>query len=393
MRQNAAGSLSHCNCWIFFIVVFSQCFHRFSVETCQAHFDYISKHARLVTNRFRLNGDKYITFATRLKYIAGRLSLDTGSVQALNQNTRRKTMFKKSVITTGIGLFLLLNHVSSMAVEAQALDVKKHMVNGYEMAYVEKGSGKPVIFVHGSLSDYRTWLPMLDDFSESSRAISVSLRHFYPEQWDGKGDDISLQQHADDIAAFIKGLKLENAVVIGHSRGAAVAMLMASQHPQLASKLILADPMLITSINPGDAELQDAEKVRRSLSDNVMKYFNAGDADGGLQAFVDYVGGKGTWEKAPDNTRQLLRENAWTLTSMPRDLDTAFTCSNAGAIDVPVLLVTGDRSPARYRSMHSALQNCLPESSQVTIADSGHMMIRSNPTEFAFETQYFITGE
>jgi pimeloyl-ACP methyl ester carboxylesterase len=170
-------------------------------------------------------------------------------------------------------------------------------------------------------------------------------------------------------------------------------MLMASQHPQLASKLILADPMLITSINPGDAELQDAEKVRRSLSDNVMKYFNAGDADGGLQAFADYVGGKGTWEKAPEKTRQLLRENAWTLTSMPQDMKTTFTCRNAGAIDVPVLLVTGDRSPARYRSMHSALQNCLPESSQVTIADSGHMMIRSNPTEFAFETQYFITGE
>ena len=68
-------------------------------------------------------------------------------------------------------------------------------------------------------------------------------------------------------------------------------------------------------------------------------------------------------------------------------------CSNAEAISVPVLLVTGDRSPARYARMHSALQTCLPQSNHIVIADSGHMMIRSNPTEFTFETQYFITGE
>lgn len=300
---------------------------------------------------------------------------------------------RKQINKFCLGFCLLIAQANLLAAEQQTPAVKKVAVNGYEMAYVEQGSGTPVIFVHGSLSDYRTWLPMLDDFSENNRAISVSLRHYFPEIWDGNGDDISLQQHADDIAAFIQELNLGSAVLIGHSRGAAVAMLAASQHPELVSKMILADPTPIASINPADNELQNAHAVRSSMSNEVMKYFKAGDAESGLKAFVDYVGGEGTWERAPDDTRNYLRENTWTLISMPQDLETSFTCSNAEAISVPVLLVTGDRSPARYARMHSALQTCLPQSNHIVIADSGHMMIRSNPTEFTFETQYFITGE
>ena len=130
----------------------------------------------------------------------------------------------------GCGLFFLQSGV--LLADENPSDVKTVHVNGYDMSYVEKGSGTPVIFVHGSLSDYRTWLPLLDDFSENNRAISLSLRHYYPEKWDGKEGEISLQRHADDVAAFIGKLNLGPAFIIGHSRGAAVAMLVASQHPE-----------------------------------------------------------------------------------------------------------------------------------------------------------------
>lgn len=299
----------------------------------------------------------------------------------------------KKLMTGCVGIFLLFSHATLMAGEQAQPAVKTIKVNGYNMAYVEQGSGAPVIFVHGSLSDYRTWLHLMEDFSESNRAISVSLRHYYPEKWDGKGDDISLQQHADDIAAFIKEMDLGSAVLIGHSRGAAVAMLMASQHPTLVSKLILADPTPLPSMMPEDTELQAEFAVRSSMISAVMKYFEAGDAESGLREFVDYVAGKGAWEKAPENIRSELRDNSWTLTSMPQDMDTVFSCQHAESISVPVLLVTGDRSPERHGRMQSALKTCLPQSSQIVIADSGHMMINSNPTEFTFETQYYISDE
>ncbi len=299
----------------------------------------------------------------------------------------------RKLITFIAGCGLLLIKPALLSADQASTETKTIDVNGYSMSYVERGDGTPVIFVHGSLSDYRTWLPLLDDFSENNRAISLSLRHYYPEQWDGNGDQISLQSHADDVAAFIEKLNLGPAFVVGHSRGAAVAMLMASQHPQLVRKLILADPSTLSSLLPGDPELLAAEQIRRKMSAEIMKYYRAGDMDSGLEVFVDYVAGPGAWERTPDKIRNVLRDNSWTLSSMVADMETSFDCANAANISAPVLLVTGDRSAARYSSMHSALQPCLPEASKITIADAGHMMFQSNPTEFAFEVQYFIASE
>jgi len=291
----------------------------------------------------------------------------------------------------GCGLLFFQHH--ALLADELLSDVKTVHINGYDMSYVEQGSGTPVIFVHGSLSDYRSWLPLLDDFSENNRAISVSLRHYYPEKWDGKEGDISLQQHADDLAALIGKINLAPASIIGHSRGAAVAMLMASQHPQLVNRLILADPSPLASILPEDADLRAAEKVRSEMITDIMKHYRAGDTESGLKEFVNYVAGSDVWDKTPDKIRNVLRDNSWTLTSMQQDMDTQFSCANASSITAPVLLVTGDRSASRYRSMHSSLEPCLSEVSKVTIADAGHMMFQSNPTEFSFEVQYFISPE
>ena len=85
-------------------------------------------------------------------------------------------------------------------------EVKTLRVNNYDMSYVESGKGAPLVLVHGALNDYRNWLPLLKEFGDSNRTIAVSLRHYYPERWDGKGSDLSLQQHADDLVAFIRAL-------------------------------------------------------------------------------------------------------------------------------------------------------------------------------------------
>jgi hypothetical protein len=61
--------------------------------------------------------------------------------------------------------------------------VKSIEVNGYPMAYHEGGSGMPLSLVHVQYS-----------------VIAVSLRHYFPEPWDGRGDDFSILQHADDLA-------------------------------------------------------------------------------------------------------------------------------------------------------------------------------------------------
>jgi len=84
--------------------------------------------------------------------------------------------------------------------------VKATQVNGYDMAYVEQGQGVPLVMIHGSLSDYRAFRAQREPFGGKYRAIAVSLRHYYPEPWNGRGGSFSERQHAADVAAFIKSL-------------------------------------------------------------------------------------------------------------------------------------------------------------------------------------------
>ena len=84
---------------------------------------------------------------------------------------------------------IMFGHARMAVANQWQPQVKTVRVNNYDMAYVERGSGVPLILVHGSLSDYRTWLPLMAELSETNRTIAISLRHYYPEQWDGKGDD------------------------------------------------------------------------------------------------------------------------------------------------------------------------------------------------------------
>ena len=80
-------------------------------------------------------------------------------------------------------------------------------VNGYDMAYLEIGAGPPLVCVHGTLGDFRTWSAVLGPLSKQHRVIAVSLRRFFPEHWDGVGDDYQMAQHVADVIAFIEQLE------------------------------------------------------------------------------------------------------------------------------------------------------------------------------------------
>jgi len=119
-------------------------------------------------------------------------------------------------------------------------------VNGYDMAYLDVGHGPPLVCVHGSLCDFRIWSCVLGPLSRPHRVLAVSLRHFFPEQWDGIGDTYSIAQHVDDVIVFIEklGLKLGFGPVdlMGHSRGGHISFRVARRRPDLVAKLILAEP-------------------------------------------------------------------------------------------------------------------------------------------------------
>jgi pimeloyl-ACP methyl ester carboxylesterase len=267
--------------------------------------------------------------------------------------------------------------------------VKAVEVNGYDIAYVERGAGIPVIFVHGSGLDYRYFAAQMEPIGAKYRAISVSLRHHYPEPWRGDGD-FSLNQHAADLAAFIRTLGAGPVHVVGHSRGATVALYTTRMAPHLIRSLTFAEGGAgMPAFSPDDP----AVAGRRAAAFRAMTgQLSKGDADGGLKTFMEFVGGPGAWEKTPEPARQVLRDNAWTLAMS--EADTAswppFSCEDARRINVPVLLLGGDASPPTFGATLDKVQSCLAKSERRIIQKTGHAMPRVNPSGFNSTVLSFI---
>jgi len=95
--------------------------------------------------------------------------------------------------------------------EARAIpEVKSIFINGDSIHYIDVGKGDPVVFVHGTLGDYRIWGAQMDTFAKNHRVIAYSRRFAYPnKQVINDSADYTVVPHAKDLAEFIRALNLE----------------------------------------------------------------------------------------------------------------------------------------------------------------------------------------
>src|SRR6202012_2692893 len=130
------------------------------------------------------------------------------------------------------------------------------------------------------------------------RVIAVSLRHFFPEHWDGLGDDYRMARHVADVIAFIEQIDPKPVDLMGHSRGGHISFRIAQQRPELLRKLVLAEPGgdLDASLDPVGAGAPSATRTRIGSSADMIRN---GDSEGALKGFVDGVDGAHAWARLP----------------------------------------------------------------------------------------------
>lgn len=263
-------------------------------------------------------------------------------------------------------------------------------VHGYPLAYVEAGTaGPPLLLVHGSINDYRSFGEQMRPLAEHARTIAVSLRHAYPERWDGRGDDFTVEQHAADLAAFIAAQAQGPMHVLGHSRGGAVAIALALAHPAAVRTLILADPGGLESLLPASAEGEAMARQSAEMFARLRAHLATGDEASALERFVDDLNGPGAWARRTPALRQVMLDNVRTGPACAER--PAFTSRQIASLALPILPVTGAQSPPRYRLMLDAMRaqnaNVRPV---VTIAGAAHAMHRENAPAFNDAVHAFI---
>jgi pimeloyl-ACP methyl ester carboxylesterase len=105
-------------------------------------------------------------------------------------------------------------------------------VNGLKMYYDIRGEGKPAVYIHPFVSH----CGLVSGLPKNRQWIVMDL------QGHGRTADIdrplTCEQHADDIAALLKYLKIEKTDFFGDSFGGTIAVMMAVRHPQLVRRVV-----------------------------------------------------------------------------------------------------------------------------------------------------------
>ena len=135
------------------------------------------------------------------------------------------------------------------------MPVKTIMLSSGKLAYVEKGSGKTILFIHGLGGNLSHWLKSVNELSGSYKCIAIDLPGYgwSDKSVDTKGKD-RVQFYADAITEFLKKKKIKKVMLAGHSMGAQVAIITALQN-KAVKKLILVAPAGLETFTEKEAQL------------------------------------------------------------------------------------------------------------------------------------------
>ena len=163
------------------------------------------------------------------------------------------------------------------------LPVKTIELSTGKLAYVEKGKGKTILFIHGLGGNLSHWLKSVNELSAAYKCIAIDLPGY---GWSDKNVDTNrqdrLQFYADAIGEFLKKKKIKKAILVGHSMGGQTAIIAALQNKSI-NKLILVAPagletftekeaqLLITSTPASFFEKQDEAVIRNNFKLNFFE--------------------------------------------------------------------------------------------------------------------------
>lgn len=263
------------------------------------------------------------------------------------------------------------------------------VIGGRLIAYREVGEGDPVVFVHGGVSDLRTWDEHLPVIGKHFRAISYSRRYARPNEGIPPGQDDQILPHVEDLAAFIKKIATGPSHIVAHSWGGVVALYAAMHHPELVQSLALIEPPAINLFvdnPPKPSQILPLLFTRPQTAfaiiklgaitmDPAEKAFRDGDDKTAIEIFGRGVLGKKRFAAlSPERYQQIWHNRNADKAQLLGAGFPPISDADVRTIEVPVLLISGRESPKLFRLLNKRLSELLPNSESVTIEGASHIV-------------------
>jgi pimeloyl-ACP methyl ester carboxylesterase len=236
----------------------------------------------------------------------------------------------------------------------------------------EAGSGPVVVCLHSNASSSSQWRALMDRLAPRFRVLAVdSLGSGKSPPW----PEDAVGALSDEIALLepILSRASEPVALVGHSYGAALALVAAVQRPDRVRALALYEPTLFALVDAESPPPNAADGIRHAV-DLAASALAAGHRSAAAEHFIDYWMGPGTWRDTPEPRRAPIeaamvniRRWAHALLGEPTPL------AALAALDIPVLLMLGKDSPASSRGVAQLLARALPRLRAVEFEGLGHM--------------------
>lgn len=250
-------------------------------------------------------------------------------------------------------------------------------IDDHQIHVIDRGSGTPVLFIHGFPLQAAMWDYQIDAIVEAGyRAIALDLPGFGASPAPAKPTDITMDAYADIVAGVARELGIEKAVLAGLSMGGYVVFAVARRHPELLDGIVLAD----TRAQADDGNtwqdrtdqqtaLQEGEAIDSLAKTMVEKVL--GRPALRHQDLVDYVVALMT-----GNTAEGL---IGALEAMKHRPDSMLTLAQ---LDTPALVLVGTQDRLTPLIEANLIRSKLGDAELVTIAEAGHLSNIENPYDF-----------
>jgi pimeloyl-ACP methyl ester carboxylesterase len=244
------------------------------------------------------------------------------------------------------------------------------------LVYQEQGDGAPVVFVHGAVTDYRAWEAQRQAIAPHYRFIGLNLRDHGPAPWSDDGSKYSVTTHADDIAAFIRGLNAGPVDLVGWSYSGPIVLLVALQHPELVHSLTIHEPASVSFVTDAE-DLKVAGEDRKAMLGPAIAASKAGDIAAVARLVPAGVNNQpDVFEAVTPELRSMFLDNARTLALMiAAPPPPPITCDQLRQIKMPVLVTQGEATRPFYRIASEGAAKCIPGAEFVGIPGGRHLAI------------------
>jgi pimeloyl-ACP methyl ester carboxylesterase len=251
---------------------------------------------------------------------------------------------------------------------------------GGKLAYTETGSGSPLILVHGSPGDGRSWSRVASRLTDHFRVLTPDLPGY------GGSDALPIAASGRTAAMGAAVGELiatcrEPVRLCGHSYGGNVALHAAISHAERIHCLTLLEPVFFRSlylVRDEDA-FESAARFFSVYADRVT----AGEPEM-VGEMIDYWFGPGAFARMPASVHGFLigsaaRNGADVRASFAEQL----AVEDLIGFTKPLVIAYGDNSPAVVAAIVRALAGLVQQARTVVVPGANHGMLDSHPSEVA----------